>query len=115
MTIHQESLPWHVTYAGFTGTLPEIRTLILLLHGIAFTVELTSLGVSCEFGISSDNPRGTAALGAGGVITGLNTAHETAQVTKSGGSLFCPGRESFIGNASITLLGNTAAISVRLI
>jgi len=44
-TVLTETLPWHITYQGFTGTLPRITEIHLLLVGAAFRFEL--LGASC--------------------------------------------------------------------
>ena len=42
-TIDQESLPWHLTYEGFTGTLPRIETLRILLVRASFLISLGEL------------------------------------------------------------------------
>jgi len=39
-TILQESLPWHITYAGFSGTLPDITLIMINLVGASFQVPL---------------------------------------------------------------------------
>jgi len=49
-----ETLPWHITYQGFTGVLPRITEIHLLLVGAAFRFEL--LGGSCLSQTSTTEP-----------------------------------------------------------
>jgi|SRR6476659_1494462 len=37
-TIHQASLPWHIRYSGFQGTLPEISSITSHIIGASFRV-----------------------------------------------------------------------------
>jgi hypothetical protein len=117
MSITQTSLPWHVTYEGFTGTLPGIREIALLLRSINYQVILTFLGaqITCGYGRPEDNFRSSLIREAGGAITTV-APDTTIRFQKLSGSVFCPGTVGYIGNAAnITLLGNTTRISVRLI
>jgi hypothetical protein len=116
-TITQTSLPWHVTYEGFTGTLPNIREISVLLRGVNFQVTVTVLGsqITCGYGRAEDNARGSLVREAGGAISTLSP-DESIRLQKLSGSIFCPGTGGFRSNAnSVTLLGNTARITVRLI
>jgi hypothetical protein len=45
-TIHRESLPWHVKYSGFEPRLPEIRSLIVHVLGVRFSVREPG-GITC--------------------------------------------------------------------
>src|SRR5829696_6522811 len=47
-TILQASLPWHITYRGFLGTLPNIGSVLLNVLGASFRV-ITTTGVPCLF------------------------------------------------------------------
>jgi len=42
LTILRETLPWHVTYEGFFGTLPRITGLLILLRNIAWQERIVS-------------------------------------------------------------------------
>jgi hypothetical protein len=43
----QETLPWHITYAGFTGTLPDILSMRARVHGVSY--EDTLANMRCLF------------------------------------------------------------------
>jgi hypothetical protein len=57
-------LPWHITYEGFTGTLPSISSVRLLLQRFLFALMVTVLGVprTCQYGTASDNISGEVSL-----------------------------------------------------
>jgi len=114
-SINNATLPWHVTYESFSGTLPNISAVNLLLSRFLFTVEL--IGVACTYGTSTDNITGAAAV-AGGEITelrpvaGRNTAHRLS------GSIFCPATGNLVsaaGDGRVTVLNSTTRIRVTLI
>lgn len=111
-TITQASLPWHLTYQAFTGTLPSITGVVVNLIRGGFTTE--SPGATCTATSSIANPaRGTVLVGAGGAVTGLR-ADETASIPLTGG--LCPLISGFFrGVASVTLLGTNNSISITLI
>ena len=46
-TILQASLPWHVQYAGFTGTLPTIGSVRTNIIGLAYQLREPSFGITC--------------------------------------------------------------------
>jgi hypothetical protein len=48
------SLPWHILFISFTGTLPRIRTIRLSLRGVGFLVR--SAGTACLFLTTTANP-----------------------------------------------------------
>jgi hypothetical protein len=54
-TILTSTLPWHVKYSGFEGTLPEIRSLIGHIIGAAFQFRLTN-GLTCLFRTETTEP-----------------------------------------------------------
>ena len=110
-----ETLPWHVTYENFTGTLPNITTVGLLLSRASVLLEVP-LVCTGRYGIATDNISGTATREAGGGITllapvrGRNLA--TLERTISG---TCPTRISLEGTGEMFQLGTTARITVTLI
>jgi hypothetical protein len=117
-TILQESLPWHVTYEGFRGTLPAITSIELLLRRYAFRVETEVLfvRVACLYrdrGRVEENLRGTLAVGANGQVTTLTPTG--GQAGLSSGGFGCPAFGTFSNAGQVFLLGNTTRISVTLI
>ncbi len=55
ITILTESLPWHVTYGGFFGTLPSIRSVRVNIIGAAFRIEWEELA-TCLIRTSASEP-----------------------------------------------------------
>ena len=103
----------HITYEGFTGTLPAIRTVILLLSRIAF--QIRTEGCTGNYGNETDNISGNMAVSSNEIstitpITGRNNA------TRTSGSFFCPGSGAFSGASDpVTLLGSNTRIRITLI
>jgi hypothetical protein len=58
-TARRETLPWHLTYQRFEGTLPNITVLWFLL--VSSSVQFRSSGLTCEFTTTAEEP---AAVGA---------------------------------------------------
>ncbi len=116
------SLPWHVTYERFEGTLPNITSVNILLRGFRWVLEVQGFFGRCigRYGTSTDNLTFRAAREAGGGITSLvlvegrNTVHLVNEL----GTEFCPGEGRFKTPATdgrVTLLGTATPISIRLI
>lgn len=117
MTIHQESLPWHIRYRMFFGTLPRITGVALLLVGVFF--EISTEGNTCSGRSEEGEPLNYIANinENTGDVTGL-TAEEEAKIslTNGRGGILCSfARGYFKGTGTLTQLGTTAAISIRLI
>jgi len=107
--------PWHITYESFTGTLPTITSVRLLLARFRFLLIVPGLA-TCEYGTSTDNVIGSANLSAGVVtslepVRGSNSAHKVEPST-----LFCPNEGQLVGpEGVVTALNSTARITVTLI
>jgi len=108
--------PWHLTYESFTGTLPNITSVRLLLARFRFLFIIPGLA-TCEYGTSTDNMIFSAALNASGEITSLapvagsNRAHKTEPSTA-----FCPNELGIVGaEGVVTALNSTARIRLTLI
>ncbi len=111
-TIRQETLPWRLTYDGFTGTLPNITSIKLLLIRAMF--EIMNGVATCRAETTEEEPAvGIANLGASGEVSGLR-AEEATRIRLRGG-LCGLGEGSFSGTGTVTLLGNTTQIRVTLI
>ena len=113
-TILQASLPWHVTYESFAGTLPRPTSVRLLLINASFRADPPELP-ACLARTTTANPAlGDALIEPNGLVTGLR-AVESASIPLSEGfgcGLFS-GR--FIGTGTVTNLTGTTNISIRLI
>ncbi len=115
-TVLQATLPWHIRYMGFAGTLPRITAVFLLLVNAGFEIE--NLNFFCLALTEERNPAdGRASVEAGGAITGLVPNEEVRIPTRSAGGFGCPettGR--FRANRGVvTLLGTSTPITIRLI
>lgn len=112
-TILTETLPWHVTYEGFTGTLPTITGIRVLLRNLAFQVEI--LGQLCLYGGAGENAEATINREAGGNVTTV-TPNRAVLLRFNRGSIFCPARGGFENDGQVFLLGsNTTRIRITLI
>lgn len=123
-TILTATLPWHVTYLGFIGRLPNIRGFILLLRRPAFQIEGSGTFTQCLY-----EDRGTnfeeAAAGTievnetTGVATTLEPERSIRTPFITGGGLapgLCPRQGGFRGTGQTTLLGSsTTRIRITLI
>jgi len=71
-TILRETLPWHLTYDGFVGRLPNIELLIVLLIGVSFRIREPTFGVQCLLRSTTERPiRVAATREVGGRVTRL--------------------------------------------
>src|SRR4029077_3157461 len=76
-------LPWHMTYEGFRGTLPNITSVLLLLARFQFglMVEIFGTRRTCLYGTSTDNILAELGLNAERLgtwlvpVTGSNIVH----------------------------------------
>ncbi len=107
-----ETLPWHIQYNSFEGTLPNITGITLTLTNSKF--EITAGGAHCIANNTQTNPAfGTVLVEARGGVTGLRALE--AHTIPLGGEFLCsfasPG--SFEGTAAVT--GGGRAITVRLV
>lgn len=114
------TLPWHVRYNGFSGTLPEITEIHLRMVEAAF--EVSAAGVFCLFKSTASSPmRGWVRLVEGG-RAGVRVAEtlrsdETAQIPLSSGSAFLCGSSGRLAGRSTGLTeGNTTTrITITLV
>lgn len=103
-TILSASLPWHVTYQGFSGSLPSMTGVRHYLIGAAFQVE-PGLGISCLARSTTTSPAaGDATREAGGSITSL-TPDSSLPIPVTGTA--CPSAGIFSGSGEVFVLGST--------
>jgi hypothetical protein len=113
-TINQESLPWHITYSGFTGRLPTITSIRLLLQNAKFEIRVPGIGPCLAIVEPANQARGEVIV-SGGEATNL-LPDGSVPIPTSGP--LCPANGQFTSPATdgrITLLGNTTRIRVTLI
>lgn len=108
------SLPWHVRYRGFSGTLPSITNVGLGVVGAKFTIVDSNM-LSCSTITTAANPAVFHTEVSNGVITGI-AADEAAAIPLRG-SFLCEiaGNWFLAGMGRFTLLGTTTRIRVTLI
>jgi hypothetical protein len=110
VTVLTETLPWHVRYLGFVGTLPNITVTRATIIGVAFRIQEPG-GITCLVRSTATEPA-TMFFGlVGGVVTGGDaggTIRMGAECFGASGTL--TGRTS-----SLTALNAGAAVTVTLI
>jgi len=107
-----ETLPWHIRYESFAGTLPTITSIGVRLVGAAFLIEV--FGVSCLYLTEASHPaRGQINLSSG-VATSLR-ALESPAIPKHSGSFLCPGEGVFRGTTTSLTSQSGGSITVTLV
>jgi hypothetical protein len=108
-----ETLPWHIQYQSFTGTLPIIERVKFNVIGFAFLINL--LGTSCLYRSTLEAPFSTAfVLEERGVIRRL-VVEELIRIRLASGGIVCPSEMSLSGEGSLTLLGTANPVRITLI
>jgi hypothetical protein len=113
-TVLNATLPWHVQYNGFTGTLPRITGVLLKLVGASFQVQ-PSGSLACLAATTEERPaKGIAGVEAG-TVTEL-TAEAAAEIPLRGGGGLCAfaGGGHFEGTGTVTKLGG-GSLTIKLI
>ncbi len=108
-TILRETLPWHVRYRSFTGTLPAISSIVTDVVGASFQIREPVFGVTCLARTTAETPaRGTYTREAGGALTTATIGGESPTS--------CGVNGSFTGTSSaLTVLNSASRITVTLI
>jgi hypothetical protein len=108
------TLPWHVRYDGFSGTLPRITEIHIRVIGFSFRFP-NGTGGFCLYESSVVQPLIIwLQIAATGVENDMK-ADEAAEIPLTSGAL-CGTNEDVAGtSSSFTVLGGTAAITVTLV
>ena len=110
------TLPWHVSYESFTGTLPNITALNLLFGRFRFGTRDAGGICTGQYGMPEDNIVFSLAREAGGRITAIEPV--------AGSNIFnllrtdagiCRALLRMIGSGGVTQLNSTTGITVTLI
>ena len=108
-----ETLPWHLTYEGFAGTLPNINAVFALISRFRLNAIVPGLCTG-DYGIATDNITGRA-NNTGAEVTSLEPVVGRNRLTLHSGTAFCPASGNFAGTATVTLLNTTTRIRITLI
>jgi len=105
-TVLRETLPWHVQYESFSGTLPNITSINTRAIGISFMIREPTFGVTCLARTSATNPATGAFNLSAGVVT----------LVGAGGTFPCGSFSgSYSGNSSSVGTPEGTRITVTLI
>jgi hypothetical protein len=110
-----ETLPWHVQYNSFTGTLPNISTVTLAVIGLSWRVErIAAFGSGCLFRSTQARPLfGVVSLEAGRVTRWHE--NETSIIPFSSGEILCPSEIAFGEGSGSMTAQEGAALTIRLV
>jgi hypothetical protein len=117
-----ETLPWHVRYRGFVGSLPAIDSVAHSIVGMAFNMTVGGLG--CLVTTTATNPAQVVSTLVeaeegepveGGLVFSTARASEEVVIPLRGGFL-CEigGSGSLRGTANVTQLGSLRKVNVAL-
>jgi hypothetical protein len=106
-TVLTETLPWHVTYRGFSGTLPSISSISANIVGMSFRIREPTFGTTCLARSTAESPA---------IATFNREAGAMLLSTSIGGTVTCGSFSgSFSGTSSGFDNGAGARITVTLI
>lgn len=108
------TLPWHVKYRSFNGTLPRITGINIEIIDLSFMTRI--MEILCLYRSTTAEPaRFIFIVETTGQLFSL-TGEEMARIPRASGNLLCPNNATLRGNGSVRLLGTTTTlIFVRLI
>lgn len=109
-----ETLPWHIQYNSFTGTLPNITGITFTMVGIRFS-HTNHEGITCLIGTTQANPGWATSELSSGRVTGLRILSE--HTIPLGGAFVCElaGNAEISGTGALTVAEGTTAITIRLV
>ncbi len=112
-----QTLPWHILYDSFEGTLPVIRGIRVQIIELSIRFREPLLGIRCLYKSLETQPLFLIfRLNAAGTVTGLQA--EESEILWNSGETTCARKGRFLGTpaATVTPLERmTSAITVRLV
>jgi hypothetical protein len=109
------SLPWSVTYEGFTGALPAPSQVIWLIEGFRFSISNPSRICLAQYGNGGEFIRARISMNGSGLI-GVWAFEEAAVLSPVVSTGICPNPGNFSGGGGeFTVLGSTTRITLVLI
>jgi hypothetical protein len=117
VTVNMETLPWHLRYGSFTGTLPVIETVTVSLVRASFTVNAG--GNVCKASTTAEAPSRAIITVKLGLILEAIRVDESARIplVNGPGGVFCGlGSGILSGTGTVRELGSdTEPIIIKLI
>jgi hypothetical protein len=109
-----QTLPWHIQYNSFSGTLPTISLIRVALIDASFLVEV--FNITCLYRSTQTKPQFGNINVVAGQATSMDALPENRVPKAAGQSILCPAEGELSGNATIRLQGSTTTlIFVRLV
>jgi hypothetical protein len=115
-TILTATLPWHVNYDSFSGTLPNLTSVGFRIRKTAILVEV-GLGTTCLYQEGGEGGTTAGAIAfreASGRINAFRL-DELARLVRVSGTFGCPTSLGFRGTGSLSAGGTTTSVTVTLI
>lgn len=111
------TLPWHLTYEGFSGTLPNITSMQALISRFRLGTRDNAALCTGQYGTATDNITVSASRGEGGAITSVAPVEGRNSITmfRRDAGLFCPLAGRMAGRGEVMLLGATNRLTITLI
>ena len=116
MRMNTETLPWHVRYESFAGTLPSIASVRVQIVGLTLTFDPTGIFPNCRLRSEASHPFVGSFLIAGGVASRF--AADSTRKIPLVSEAFCgfAAESDFRGTAEVFLQGSTTTrITVTLV
>lgn len=117
-SIPPTTLPWHIRYDSFVGTLPNITRIRLQLVNAAFLLRITfGVNVGCLYQSTTASPAFMfVELETGGVSALAPDNFPTISIrTRLENGGFCPEALVYGGASAVTVLNSTTRITIRLV
>ncbi|HEV7774749.1 MAG TPA: hypothetical protein VGO48_15820 [Conexibacter sp.] len=109
VTVLTETLPWHLRYDSFTGSLPNITGIRAGIVGVAFRIREPSFGIECLSRTTAEEP--------GTILFNRETGTGATISASVGGTVRCGGgfTGTFSGTTSSLDNGSGTRVTVTLI
>jgi hypothetical protein len=107
------TLPWHIRYRSFTGTLPNIQKIGFDIVDYSFLIE-TPFIPGCLYRSTAARPIQWNLVREGGGLI-VSVEEPATQIPLREGGFGCPAEITFSGTGRFALLGTTTAIRATLI
>lgn len=112
MAFLSETLPWHVRYVSFTGTLPNITSVRVNIIGFSWSYPGLGRG-PCLYRSTEAGPAPFILNLSAGRVTSVTAAPAAVPLANAG--LLCAETISYSGSGTVSLTGTTNPISISLI
>jgi len=115
-TTTPQTLPWHITYESFSGSLPSISAVNILLQRFRFGLTVSGLCTG-QYGAETDRITAAGTLGASREVTALTpiAGRNSASLIRRDAGLACPATGLMASAGSVMQLGSTTRITITLI